>query len=84
MRYLIALSLFALSLSAFTWSEDYRSAMAAAKNGGKAVYVLITAPDCRWCRKFKRTTLTDDAVRKRLERLAVGVEVYRGEVPVLR
>ena len=79
MRYLIGLSLFSLLLQAAPWSESYSDALAAAQKEGKAVYLLITAPECRWCRKFKQTTLTDGAVRKRLERLAVGVEVYRGQ-----
>ncbi|MBD3801555.1 MAG: thioredoxin family protein [Campylobacterales bacterium] len=59
------------------WAERYDKARQIAAQEGKIVYLLVTAPGCRWCKRFIRTTLKDKAVRKRLAALAVGVEVER-------
>ncbi len=56
----------------------YSAAVQRAKAEGKAVYLLITAPGCRWCRKFEHETLCDPAVQARLRELAVSVEAERG------
>lgn len=59
--------------------HDYKAAQRKACQEAKMVYVLITTPTCRWCRRFERTTLVDPAIKKRLDTLAVTVEVSRGE-----
>jgi len=58
---------------------DYETARARACKEGKMLYVLITTPQCSWCRRFETTTLTDRALHERLEKSAVIVEVTRGE-----
>ncbi|WP_345986289.1 thioredoxin family protein [Sulfurimonas sp. HSL-1656] len=79
MRYALILIFFTALLTAAPaeWAKDYDTARQIAAQEGKIVYLLITAPGCRWCKRFKRTTLKDKAVRERLAALAVGVEVER-------
>ncbi|WP_345973225.1 thioredoxin family protein [Sulfurimonas diazotrophicus] len=80
MRYLLNILFFAaLLLGAPTeWAKSLDDAKRIAAAEGKLVYVLITEPGCRWCKRFKRTTLHDHGVRRRLDEMAVGVEVERG------
>lgn len=79
MRKLMLSLLMLLSLSAgeLGWTNDYEAARKEAAATGKVIYVLVTTPVCRWCKKLKTTTLADPEVRGRLERLAVGVEATR-------
>jgi len=79
MRYLFGMFLFSVMIFASgARSGDFAAAKRLAQKEGKVLYVLITAPGCRWCRKFEQTTLADAAVRKRLSSVAVTVEVSRG------
>lgn len=79
MRYLIGWLFFSVLLFAQTpVVKDFAAAKALAAKEGKVVYVLITSPTCRWCRKFEQTTLVDSEVSRRLSSLAVTVEVTRG------
>lgn len=58
--------------------SGFAAAAAQAQKEKKVVYVLITTPDCSWCRQFKRKTLYDDEVKKRLNSLSVILETDRG------
>lgn len=79
MQYLVGLVLVSIMLlGAETGNSDFASAKKRAEEQGKVLYVLITAPDCRWCRKFEETTLADAAVQQKLSSLAVTVHVSRG------
>jgi len=80
MRFLFFALVFSgvLSAAQMEWAEDFAGAERLAAAEGKVLYILITSPDCRWCKRFKRTTLTDADVDARLGRMAVGVEVERG------
>jgi len=68
MRYIISLliittALFSMDLG---WSDDYKQTLKNAQKSGKLVYVLITSDNCKWCRKFEKTTLQDKEIQKRL------------------
>jgi len=79
MRHLLTIFILAIMMSATAaGSEDFAEAKRLAQQEGKVIYLLITTPGCRWCRKFERTTLADAAVQKRLSSMAVTVEVLRG------
>ncbi|MHC3993989.1 thioredoxin family protein [Thiomicrolovo sp. ZZH C-3] len=80
MRYLLNMIFLTALLGAAPseWGKSFDDAKRMAAAEGKLVYVLITEPGCRWCKRFKRTTLRDDGVRRRLDGMAVGVEVARG------
>lgn len=62
MKILITAFLFCITLLAgaeLGWSNDYKKAIDDANVQNKDIYVLITASDCRWCRKFENTTLQE-------------------------
>jgi len=66
-----------LTASDIGWVSDYAAAKARAAAEGKIVYLMITTEGCRWCRKMEETTLADGEIRRRIEELAVPVEVRR-------
>jgi thioredoxin-related protein len=59
------------------WLDDYDDALKLAKKEKKSLYVLITSESCRWCRKFERTTLQDDAVLEKLNSNYILVHLDR-------
>jgi hypothetical protein len=69
---------FSLQAMELGWSHDYAKALQQAKLYHKIVYVLITSPDCRWCKKFERTTLQDKGIQKRLKEDFITVHLSRG------
>lgn len=75
MRWAIMLVL--LWTGAHAVENDYGSARAKAQREGKLIYVLITTPQCRWCRRFEEQTLVDKGVKEGLEEMAVTVELTR-------
>jgi thioredoxin-related protein len=58
------------------WSKDLDTAFATAKKEHKNIMVLVESKNCRWCKKLKHRTLSDEAVEKRLEKF-VTVKVMR-------
>jgi len=74
----LILSIFVLSgtLLAVDWVKDINTALETAKKEHKNVMVMVEGEHCRWCKKMKGRTLTDDAVEKRLENFVV-VKVFR-------
>jgi len=74
----LLLSIFVLSgtLLAVDWVKDIDTALELAKKEHKNVMVMVEGEHCRWCKKMKGRTLTDDAVEKRLEKFVV-VKVMR-------
>lgn len=79
MRYFI--SIIFLSTLLFSanldWSNNYDEALIQAKKENKFIYVLITSDDCRWCRKFEKTTLQDKDIKKRLEKEYITIHLSR-------
>jgi hypothetical protein len=57
--------------------NDYKKALELAKQENKIVYVLITSTSCQWCRKFEKTTLTTDVVKKKLQEDCILVHLVR-------
>ncbi len=74
----IVLGLLLLSSTLFSveWSKDLETAFTLAKKEHKNIMVLVEGENCRWCKKLKHRTLTDEAVEKRLEKF-VTVKVMR-------
>jgi len=64
------------SLLALDWEKDLDSALATAKKEHKNVMVMVESDYCRWCKKMKGRTLTDDTVEKILKHFVV-VKVMR-------
>ena len=76
----LLLSIFVLSgtLLAVDWVKDIDTALMQANKEHKNVMVMVEGEYCRWCKKMKGRTLTDDAVEKRLKNYVV-VKVMRGD-----
>ena len=74
----IALTLLMLSsvLLALDWVKDLDTALATAQKEHKNIMVMVEGEHCRWCKKMKGRTLSDENVEKRLEKFVV-VKVMR-------
>ena len=74
----IVLGLLLLSSTLFSveWVKDIDTAFALAKKEHKNVMVLVEGENCRWCKKFKHRTLSDESVEERLEKFIL-VKVMR-------
>ena len=74
----IVLGLLLLSSTLFSveWVKDIDTAFALAKKEHKNIIVLVEGENCRWCKKLKHRTLSDEAIEKRLEKF-VTVKVMR-------
>jgi len=57
-----------LSAGELTWEKDLSTAFKLAKKEHKIVMVMVESKHCRWCKKMKHRTLSDDVVSKRLEK----------------
>ena len=58
------------------WQKDIATAFEKAKKENKVVMVMVEGKHCRWCKKMKHRTLSDDSVVKRLESYII-VKVMR-------
>jgi uncharacterized protein YyaL (SSP411 family) len=74
----IVLGLLLLSSTLFSieWVKDLDTAFALAKKEHKDVMVLVEGENCRWCKKLKHRTLSDESVEERLEKFIL-VKVMR-------
>jgi len=63
-------------LLALDWVKDIDTAVQIAKKEHKNIMVMVEGEHCRWCKKMKGRTLSDDMVEKRLEKYVV-VKVFR-------
>jgi len=74
----VVLALFMLSgtLLALEWAKDLDTAIATAHKEHKNIMVMVEGEHCRWCKKMKGRTLSDDSVEKRLEKFVL-VKVMR-------
>lgn len=80
----IVLGILILSSTLFSleWTKDLDTAFTLAKKEQKDVMVLVEGENCRWCKKFKHRTLTDESVEKRLEKFIL-VKVMREDESVM-
>jgi len=74
----IVLTLLVLSgvLLALDWAKDLDAALDTAQKEHKNIMVMVEGEHCRWCKKMKGRTLSDENVEKRLEKFVV-VKVMR-------
>ena len=79
----IVLGLLLLSSTLFSleWAKDINTAFAMAKKEQKNVMVFVEGEQCRWCKKMKGRTISDEQVEKRLEKFIV-VKVMREDPKV--
>jgi len=80
----IVLGILLLSSTLFSleWVKDLDTAFTLAKKEHKDVMVLVEGETCRWCKKFKHRTLTDETIEKRLEKFIL-VKVMREDASVM-
>jgi len=64
------------SIFALDWVKDIDTALELAKKEHKTIMVMVEGEHCRWCKKMKGRTLSDESVEKRLEKFVV-VKVMR-------
>lgn len=78
MRHIITIFLLATALFSSTdWQTNYHTALKMAQEQNKRVYMLIVSDDCRWCKKFERTTLKDKKLLKRLNKQYILLHIVR-------
>jgi len=82
---LLAGTLFSTTIFAneLVWQKDIATAFEKAKKENKIVMVMVEGKHCRWCKKMKYRTLSDDSVLKRLESYIV-VKVMREDVNAVK
>ena len=68
--------LFSASLLALDWAKDLESALTTAQKEHKNVMVMVEGSHCGWCKRMKVQTLSDENVKKRLEKFIL-VKVMR-------
>jgi len=78
LRYIIVIFLLASTLFASVeWQTNYHTALKLAEEKNKRVYMLIVSDDCRWCKKFERTTLKDKKILQRLDEKYILLHLSR-------
>ncbi len=82
---LLAGTLFSTTIFAneLVWQKDIATAFEKAKKENKIVMVMVEGKHCRWCKKMKYRTLSDDSVLKRLESYIV-VKVMREDANAVK
>ena len=80
----IVLGLLLLSSTLFSieWSKDLETAFNLAKKEHKNIMVVVEGENCRYCKKLKHRTLSDETVEKRLEKF-VTVKVMRDDASAM-
>lgn len=78
MKLLFITFIFTISLfGSSNWIEDYDEAVKIAQEQNKRIYMLIVSENCRWCKKFERTTLKDEKLLQRLSKQYVILRLSR-------
>ena len=76
-RVFTILFLLSVCLSAdIVWQKDIPAALQLAQKEHKPVMVFVEGETCRWCKKMKHRTLSDESVDKRLQNY-IAVKVFR-------
>lgn len=81
-KIILGLLLVSSTLFSLEWAKDLDTAFAMAKQEKKDVMVLVEGENCRWCKKLKYRTLSDENVEKRLAKFIV-VKVMREDASVM-
>ena len=69
--------------SELVWQKDITTAFEKAQKENKVLMVLVEGEHCRWCKKMKHRTLSDDSVSERLESYVV-VKVMREDAEAVK
>jgi len=75
-KIILGLLLLSSTLFSVEWVKDIDTALTVAKKEHKNIMVLVEGENCRWCKKMKHRTLSDESVEKKLEKYVV-VKVMR-------
>ena len=75
-KIILGLLLLSSTLFSLEWVKDINTALTVAKKEHKTIMVFVEGEHCKWCKKMKHRTLSDDAVEKRLEKFVL-VKVMR-------
>ena len=75
-KIILGMLLLSSTLFSVEWVKDIDTALKLAKKEHKNSMVLVEGENCRWCKKMKHRTLSDESVEKRLEKYVV-VKVMR-------
>ena len=75
-KIILGVLLLSTALFSLEWAKDLDTAFATAQKENKEVMVLVEGKNCRWCKKMKHRTLSDEAVEKRLAKFVV-VKIMR-------
>lgn len=67
----VSIMLLTGTLLALEWVDTIDAAATQAKKENKTMMVMVEGEHCRWCKKMKGRTLSDDAVEKRLEKFVI-------------
>ena len=80
----IVLAIIMLSgmLWSLDWAKDFDTAIATAEKEHKNVMVMVEGKTCRWCKKMKSSTFSDETIEKSLEKFVV-VNVMREDVKAM-
>jgi thioredoxin-related protein len=54
------------------WTKDVQTAFVLAQKEHKSVMVFVESENCRWCKKMKYRTFSDEVVQKRLQAFVVS------------
>ena len=81
-KILLGVLLLSSTLFSVEWTKDLNTAFALAQKEHKSVMVLVEGENCRWCKKMKYRTLSNDTVEKRLEKFVV-VKVMREDAKAM-
>ena len=81
MKKLILILLLAGSIfgSELNWIHDYNKALKLAKKEHKDVYLFIGADACRYCKKFKKETLSKKYVMDTLRKTHIPIYLSRDQ-----
>lgn len=75
-KIILGLLLLSSTLFSLDWVKDIDTALTVAKKEHKTIMVFVEGEHCKWCKKMKHHTLSDDVVEKRLEKFVL-VKVMR-------
>ena len=76
LTFIFITSLFSVDLD---WTHNYYEALHLAKQQNKDVYLFVGADDCRFCDRFKETTLSKKFVMDRLKEDFVPLYMSRDQ-----
>jgi len=65
------------------WQKNFSQSLELAKKDQKVLMLFVESKSCRWCKKMKNRTLSDERVIKRLKPY-VSLKVMRDDMDVMR